>query len=225
MELWHEVAGEGSPVFLIHAGIFDSRMWEPQWRTFPPVHRTVRCDLRGYGRTPLPKETYSHAGDVAELLDQLRLARAALVGNSMGGAIALEVALARPDLVDRLVLVGSGLPGHEWSEQSRRFDEEEEAALARGDLEAAIEVGLRLWVDGPGRRHQEVEPGGTQPGGGDDARFVCGAGAAGILLIADRLVQRIPGAREVVIPGTAHLPSLERPLEFDREVLPFLSAR
>src|SRR4029453_12128093 len=119
MELWHEVAGEGSPVLLIHEGICDSRMWESQWRTFPQVHRTVRCDLRGFGQTPLPAEPYSNARDVVELLDRLELGAAALVGVSLGGRVALEVALARPDLAKRLVLFGPGLPARPRADPAR----------------------------------------------------------------------------------------------------------
>src|SRR6266540_6977466 len=136
----------------------DSRMWKSQWGDVPAVHRTVRCDLRGFGQTPLPAEPYSNAGDVVELLDRLALGAAALVGVSLGGRVALEVALARPDLVERLVLVGPGLPGHAWSETVRRYGEEEDAAVARGDLEAAVEANLRMWVDGPNRRPDEVDP-------------------------------------------------------------------
>ncbi|MPZ93151.1 MAG: alpha/beta fold hydrolase [Actinobacteria bacterium] len=158
LEIWHEVAGKGSPVLLIHAGLCDSRMWEPQWQTFPRLHRTIRCDLRGFGRTPLPAEPYSNARDVIELLDRLELGAAALVGVSLGGRVALEVALARPDLVARLVLVGSGLPGYAWSGAVRKYGEEEDAAIARGDLDAAVEVNLRMWVDGPNRAPDEVDP-------------------------------------------------------------------
>jgi pimeloyl-ACP methyl ester carboxylesterase len=133
-------------------------MWESQWRTFPQVHRTVRCDLRGFGHTPLPVEHYSNARDVVELLDRLDLGPAALVGVSLGGRVALEVGLARPDLVERLVLVGVGLPGYAWSDTVRTYGEEEDAAVARGDLQAAVEANLRMWVDGPNRRPEEVDP-------------------------------------------------------------------
>ena len=256
MELWHEVAGEGRPVILIHEGICDSRMWESQWRSFPQFHRTVRCDLRGFGQTPLPAEPYSNARDVVELLDRLELGAAALVGVSLGGRVALEVALARPDLVERLVLVGPGLPGHAWSDTVRRYGEEEDAAVARGDLEAAVEANLRMWVDGPNRLAEEVDPRVRSFVGMMQRRalelqapvweemeeellvpdvgsryvevrvptlvLVGSEDVSDIHEIADRLNSRIPGARKVVIGGTAHVPSIERSEEFDRLVLAFL---
>jgi len=259
VELWHEIAGEGAPVLLIHEGICDSRMWEPQWRTFPQAHRTVRCDLRGFGRTPLPAERYSNARDVAELLDRLELGAAALVGVSLGGRVALEVALARPELVDRLVLVGAGLPDHAWSDAVRRYGEEEEAALARSDLEAAVEANLRMWVDGPRRRPHEVDPAvrrlvaemqrcafELQLPVWDEAEeellvpdvgsryvelrvptlvLVGGEDVSDMHTLAERLASGIPGARKEEIPGAAHVPSLERPEEFDRLVLTFLGAQ
>ena len=76
----------------------------------------------------------------------------------MGGRIALEVALARPELVEALVLVGAGLPGHDWSAEMKAADEAEMAALARGDLDEAVEVTLRTWVDGPRTRPEDVDP-------------------------------------------------------------------
>ena len=259
MELWHEVAGEGAPVLLIHEGICDSRMWEPQWRTFPQVHRTVRCDLRGFGRTPIAGERYSNARDVVELLDQLEMGAYSLVGVSLGGRVALEVALARPDLVDRLVLVGAGLPDHEWSDTVRRYGEEEEAALARGDIEAAIEANLLMWVDGPNRLPHEVDPAvrglvaqmqrrafELQLPVWEEAEeellvpdvgtryielrvptlvLVGGEDVSDMHTMAKLLASGIPGARKVEIPRAAHVPSLERPDEFDRVVLPFLEPR
>jgi pimeloyl-ACP methyl ester carboxylesterase len=156
--LHHEVAGEGSPVVLLHEGICDSRMWDAQWEAFAQTHRVVRCDFRGFGRTPYTPGPYTHAGDLIALLDELGLGQAALVGVSMGGGVALQAAVARPDLVAALVLVGSGIRGHDWSEEIVRAWNEEEAALERGDLDAAVEVNLRTWVDGPHRSPDEVDP-------------------------------------------------------------------
>jgi 3-oxoadipate enol-lactonase len=157
-ELHHEVAGEGAPVVLVHAGICDSRMWDPQWETFARAHRVVRYDMRGFGRSPLATGRYSPPADLIALLDELALGPATLVGASMGGGISLQVAVARPDLVSALVLVGSGVRGHEWSDYVTRSWAEEEAAFERGDLDAAVEVNLRTWVDGPERSADQVDP-------------------------------------------------------------------
>jgi 3-oxoadipate enol-lactonase len=154
----YEVAGEGSPVVLVHAGIADSRMWDPQWEVFQRGHRVVRYDMRGFGRSPLAPGRYSPPADLIALLDELSLGPAALVGASMGGGISLQVAVARPDLVSALVLVGSGVRGHDWSDYVTRAWAEEEAAFERGDLDEAVEVNLRTWVDGPHRAPGAVDP-------------------------------------------------------------------
>jgi 3-oxoadipate enol-lactonase len=255
-ELYREVAGEGPPVVLVHAGICDSRMWDPQWETFPRAHRVVRYDLRGFGRSPLGPGRYSPPADLIALLDELALGPATLVGASMGGGVSLQVAVARPELVSALVLVGSGVRGHDWSDYVTRAWAEEEAAFERGDLDAAVEVNLRTWVDGPRRSPDEVDPeirrqvGEMQRRalelyveGGADAQeealvldigdrlgeisvptlvLVGELDVTDIHLLADRLEREIPGARRATIEGAAHVPSMERPDEFDRLVLGFL---
>jgi 3-oxoadipate enol-lactonase len=157
MDLYAEVAGAGSTVVLVHAGICDSRMWDPQWDAFPAGHRTVRYDLRGFGRSPLPPQPYSHGRDLIALLQQLGIQQAALVGASLGGRVALEVAVAHPEVVDALVVADASLPGFAWSDQVKASWADEEAALERGDLDAAVEVDLRMWVDGPRRAPTMVD--------------------------------------------------------------------
>jgi 3-oxoadipate enol-lactonase len=157
-DLYWEEAGAGPPVVLVHEAVGDSRMWDPQWETFPRSHRTVRFDQRGYGRSPLEPGTISHARDLLDLMDEVGLERASLVGGSLGGRVALEVAVAQPDRVEKLVLLNPGLPGHDWSQDVQAGWTEEEAALERGDLDAAVEVNLRMWFDGPGRSADEVDP-------------------------------------------------------------------
>jgi len=116
MQLHHEIAGSGDTIVLIHAGIADSRMWTPQWRRYAEDYQVVRYDMRGFGQSPLPPEPYQHAQDLLDLLDRLGIERAALIGNSLGGRVALEATLARPQLVTALVLVGPGLPNAGWSD-------------------------------------------------------------------------------------------------------------
>lgn len=157
MALYAEVAGEGPAVALVHEGIGDSRMWDPQWEEWSRSFRLLRLDLRGFGRSPLPPERFSNARDLIALLEEHGFEPTALVGGSLGGRVALEVAVARPDLVSRLVLIAPGLPGHEWSEEIRSSWEEEAAAVESGDLDQAVDVNLRVWVDGPGRRAEDVD--------------------------------------------------------------------
>lgn len=145
-------------VALIHAGIADSRMWERQVRSFAPSHRVIAPDLPGFGQTPVDQDPVDYRAFVRAALDAAGIQSSALVGTSLGGRIALELALESPDRVNALVLVGSGLDGHEWSQEAQAFGEEEEAALERGDLDAAVETNLRIWLAGPARRLDEIDP-------------------------------------------------------------------
>jgi 3-oxoadipate enol-lactonase len=157
MTLYHEVAGDGPALVFAHAGICDSRMWDPQWRSFAGTHRVLRYDMRGYGRSPLPPEPYSNGRDLLDVMDAAGIDRAALVAVSMGGRVALEVALAEPARVSALVAVGAGLPDHEWSRAAHEFFAAEDAAIERGDLDAATELNVRFWVDGPRRIPEQVD--------------------------------------------------------------------
>jgi 3-oxoadipate enol-lactonase len=256
VELYAEVAGEGPAVALVHEGICDSRMWDPQWESFARAHRVLRLDLRGFGRSPLEAGSFSNARDLIETLERHGFERTALVGVSLGGRVALEVAVARPELVSALVLVAPGLPGHDWSSEVKAAWDEEEAALQAGDVDKAVEVNLRTWVDGPGRRSEDVDAEvrrrvGDMQRRAFELQLPVWEDAEEELLvsdlaerlgeirvptlvvvgeednpdmhaIADRLVREIPGARRATIANTAHVPSIERPREFDSLVLPFL---
>lgn len=158
MVVSHELAGAGPPVLLLHAGICDSRMWDPQWEAFAGRYQAVRLDFRGFGQTPLAPGRLCHGEDAIAVMDGHGLERAALVGASFGGRVALELAVARPDRVTALVLVCPGMPDHEWSDTVEAYGAEEEAAFERGDLDTAVEANLRMWVDGPHRAPDAVDP-------------------------------------------------------------------
>jgi pimeloyl-ACP methyl ester carboxylesterase len=153
----YEEAGAGSALLLLHAGIADRRMWDDAWPMLAARHRVIRPDLRGYGDTPLPDGTFSWTADAAVLLASLGVERASVVGISMGAGVALDLALGRPELVHRLVLVAPGLSGWDYAPEMDRFDEEENAALERGDLDGASWLNVRFWVDGPHRSESEVD--------------------------------------------------------------------
>lgn len=130
-------------------------MWHPQVEVLQTAgYRVLSPDLRGFGQQLLEPAPFSYVRDVEALLD----GPAAVVGSSLGGRIALELAVLRPQLVERLVLIAPGLPGWAWSDATRAGWAEEEAAFERGDVEAAAEASLRLWVDGPRRSPETVDP-------------------------------------------------------------------
>lgn len=154
---WDE-GGSGPPLLLLHAGIVDRRMWDDVWPMLIARFRAIRLDLRGYGETPLPDGEFVYAADGVALLRSLGIERAHVMGVSVGAGVATDLALAQPEMVERLVLVAPGLPGWEWGEAMDEFDEAETAALERGDLDEASWLNVRFWLDGPMRSPDEVDP-------------------------------------------------------------------
>ena len=149
-------AAAPNAVLLLHAGIADSTMWQPQVPALEAAgYRAIAPDLRGFGKRRLEPVPFSHLRDVEGFLD----GPAAVVGNSLGGRVALELAVHRADLVERLILIAPGLPGWDWSETTRAAWAEEETAFERGDFDTAAEASLRMWVDGPNRSPDEINPG------------------------------------------------------------------
>jgi pimeloyl-ACP methyl ester carboxylesterase len=256
MSVWHDLNGEGPPLVLLHAGLTDSRLWDPQLDSFTQLHSVLRVDLPGFGNSPLETNPVSFRGAVRDAMDAEGIDRAALVGVSLGGSTALELTLESPERASALVLVGAGLPDHEWSKDVMSSWAAEEEALERGDLDAAVDANLRMWLAGPNRDLDDIDPAMRelvgemqrqafrQQQGHDDVRMLQleppaserlgevgvptlvltgDEDASDIHTVADRLADGIPLAERATIAGAAHLPSLERPAQFDSIVLGFLA--
>lgn len=88
----YDTAGEGGAVVFIHAGIADRRMWRRQLGAVPAGFRFVSLDLRGHGASELTDERFSYHEDVLAVMDHLDIDGAVMVGCSMGGGTALDVA-------------------------------------------------------------------------------------------------------------------------------------
>ena len=156
--LYYEVAGQGHPLLLIHAGIADSRMWDQQFDTFARQYRVIRFDLRGFGQSTVPAGAFANHEDPAALLAFLGVEKARVVALSFGGKVALDFVLTYPEKVTSLVLVAPDVGGEEPSAEVEQFAREEEALLEEGDLAAATELNVRTWVVGPGRTTDQVDP-------------------------------------------------------------------
>ncbi len=256
----YEVRGQGQPLVLIHAGIANLAMWDDQMDAFAQHFRVIRYDVRGWGESTFPPGPYSDYEDLRALLDHLRVDRAMVVGVSFGGGIAIDFALAYPDMVSSLVLVGSALNSYEppddaWSGDLLQKDKELDEAYKLGDKARAAELGVQIWVDGPYRQPNEVDPdfrartlalmrhtfeipdgeGKRQPLEppavsrlhelNQPTLVVIGELDVPIIFsMAELLQNEIGGARKVVLPGTTHLPNMEKPAEFNRLLLDFLAA-
>jgi 3-oxoadipate enol-lactonase len=234
-------------VLLLHAGIADSRMWEPQLEALRAAgHEPVAPDLPGFGEEPLVAPAVDHVAFAAERLGE----RGAVVGCSFGGRIALELAGARPELVDRLVLVAPGLTSTPWAEETQALFAEEEELLERGELEGAARQQAAMWLgaDAPEdvralteamtKRSYELQ---LPLDGQVSARWpeppaetrLAEIDVPTLLVVGDgdrpelregcaRLARELPGARLQTVAGAGHLPSLEQPGATTALLLDFL---
>jgi pimeloyl-ACP methyl ester carboxylesterase len=250
--LYYEVAGTGEPtVILIHGGMLDNTMWDGQFAVLSQRYRTVRYDSSAHGQSDLPPEAYWDHMDLRGLMDHLGIERAVLVGLSMGGRVAIDMALEEPDRVTAVVAVSSGLGGYRFvSEYHLENKKTMVAAWKSGDFDAVVEGFQREWTDGPHRGPKDVDPKvrervrfmarntvesvmegrSIQPPaiervGELDLPMLVVVGELdmpGIHEIADLLIAANPSAEMVTVPDVAHLVNLEKPGEFNRLLLDFL---
>ena len=148
--LHYEVEGDGTPVLLIHGHTLDLSIWDDLVAPLVEAgHRVIRYDLRGHGRSDRPEKCYrtsDHAGDAFAVLDHAGMDHADVVGYSIGGGIALEMALAQSDRVRRLSLLSPVLPDRPF--EADFFDNLRDVArVARSEGIRAAMVGP--WMASP----------------------------------------------------------------------------
>ncbi|MGN9776068.1 alpha/beta fold hydrolase [Micromonospora sp. H33] len=156
--LAYDDTGDGTPVVLLHAGIADRRMWREQVDALASRHRVIALDLRGYGESGLPPAPFANHDDLAGLLAALGIERAALVGCSFGGAVAIDTALAHPHRVTALALLGAAVSGNRWSDEANDLWDSLIGEVDPDDVPANAAAEVRFWVVGPGRRPEDVDP-------------------------------------------------------------------
>jgi pimeloyl-ACP methyl ester carboxylesterase len=246
-------AGTGPAVVLLHAGVADRRMWAGHLEPLAAAGlRAIAPDLPGFGETPEPPGEQAPWREVLATMDAAGVETAALVGDSLGGAVALRVALVAPTRVRALVLCSAQAPGHEPSPSLRAAWAAEEEAVERDDLDGAVAAVVAAWTqpDAPAALRDYVadaqrraltlqlaagdvdeaeDPAEAGPGalGGLDVPTLVVVGEHDMVdyhRSADTLAAAIPGASRVVLPGAGHLAPLETPEAFRSLVLDFLPA-
>jgi pimeloyl-ACP methyl ester carboxylesterase len=208
-------------------------------------YRAVALDIPGFGEARVPPGPDAPWNDVLETMAALEIDRAALVGNSYGGAVALRAAVVAPAAAWALALISAPAPGFEPSPELRAAWEAEEAAIERGDFDSAVERVLETWV--PSRLRERVGPmqrralelqaaaeGVTEardpvPDLAALARIevptLVAAGEHDLPDFregAEAMAAAIPGARLELILGVGHLAPLEAPGVFRTLLLEFL---
>lgn len=246
--------GHGPPVLLLHGSGGGCRAFAPQVETLASLgFRALAWDMPGYGRSP-PIEPYGMKGlaaSCATLIEALAPltggAPVALVGQGLGGLLAQELALRRPDLVRQLVLVATAASVQDddpwdrhiaqcldWLDSGQDMARIAELRLPRLTSPLALPAGLQLasWcqaqVPAPTWRRA------LQAMRGFDRRAALAGIHVPTLVLAgehDRLTppaaaralaEAIAGARLLTLRGAGHLPQLEQPDEFDARLLEFL---
>ena len=117
IELAYQIFGNGKPLILLHGGFGSADMFGPNIEELAKHFQVVGVDLQSHGRSPAanrPMRWESMADDIAALIHSLGLDRAAIMGFSLGGGVALRTGIQHPDVVERLVLVSTVFANRGW---------------------------------------------------------------------------------------------------------------
>jgi pimeloyl-ACP methyl ester carboxylesterase len=244
------MAGSGHPLVLIHGFTLDTRMWDDQFEVFAERYQVLRYDLRGFGKSAVPTDApYTHPDDLHALMTHLGIEHAYIVGLSLGGAVAVDFAVTYPEATDILIPVDAALiGGYEWVEgrpssavsaqaqqaglqaaktfwlQHPLFARAREQPAVAARLAAMVEdySGWHLINEDPGRL---LEPPAIQRLATITAPTLVIVGEQDVLdfhRVADIMVERIAGAKKVVMLGVGHMANMEDPERFNEIVLGFL---
>lgn len=245
----HDAAGDGRVIVLLHAGVADRRMWAGHLEPLAAAgNRVVAVDLPEFGEAETGELAPWDA--VLETLDALEIEHAVLVGSSFGGGVALRAAALAPAKVSALVLVSARPFDAEPSPRLAAAWSAEEAALARGDLDAAVQAVVEAWTlpDAPSalrdqiaemqRRAYALQLDVSEPEVDDPLAGPSDLGRLGELPVlilvgehdmpdfseaAAELAALLPHAERATIPGAGHLAPLEAPETFRERLLAFLN--
>ena len=246
--------GHGPVVLMLHGSGGNFRSFAPQVETLASLgFRAVAWNMPGYGASP-PIEPYEFKGlaaSVVTLLDSLAPVTGgtpvAVVGHGMGGMVAQELALRRPDLVRQLVLVATAAKvqpddGYSryvaqalaWLDEGRAMPDIAEMLLPRLIGTDALPAGVHLATLCQAEVNAATWRRALQAMAHFDRRPALGHIHVPTLLVAGEqdpvappasmqcMASAISGAQCVSVPSSGHLPHLERPEEFDTLLLDFL---
>jgi pimeloyl-ACP methyl ester carboxylesterase len=230
--VWYEESGAGEPVVLLHGGAVDTRFFKDNTPALAERLRVIGTDLWGHGRSPDregPFTLESFSADVAELIERVAGGRAHVVGHSIGAVVALTLAIARPELLDRLVMISGGYDVRAEPPNQMGIDEMVEGTVAF--------LGSTYGEVSPdGEEHfavvcrKDFELSAREPV--LTATEVGAIGARTLVMAADDdittlehqvdMYRAIPNSELAVVPGTSHFLLQEKPALVNAVLLDFL---
>jgi pimeloyl-ACP methyl ester carboxylesterase len=157
--VWDE-GDESSPVLLLlHAGNAASTMWDSMMPALSSGRRVVRYDARGFGESSPVSTHYRSSDDPVAVMDALGITRATLIGASFGGQVALDTALAAPERIAGVVMIGAGPSGapFETTAAEQALSDAMDEAEAAGDWARRAELEVDVWSVGPTRGRDQVD--------------------------------------------------------------------
>jgi len=243
--LFYEIFGDGFPIVLIHDGLAHREVWDDLVADIGGDYRVIRYDRRGYGRSDMPKAPYSNIADLHALVEHAKIERAVFIGSSAGGGLAIDYALAHPDRVEALVLVGPAVNGlglsyhfmrrayeHFSADKKERVNKwiDDPYAIAPGNDEARARLVELLRANPQNLSYEEHQL--EQPP--DEPAL----GRLGEIRVPTLIVTAehddpdvhvhvgaieagIRGSRRIVLDDAGHLVYLEQPLAFNAAVREF----
>jgi pimeloyl-ACP methyl ester carboxylesterase len=144
--LYYELKGDSGPYIVFsHGGFGDRRMWNGQFDEFAKKYRVVRYDHRGFGKSAPPTAEYSPVQDLVDLMDKLKIDRAHIVGNSMGGSLAIDFTLLHPSRVSSLTVVASGPNGVPIPQE----DQDRMNMVFKTAADQGLEAAAEMWIQNP----------------------------------------------------------------------------
>ncbi|WP_405777643.1 alpha/beta fold hydrolase [Streptomyces sp. NBC_01538] len=236
VKTWYEVEGAGDPLLLLHGGLCTNEIWGAQRAALAARYSLFLPERRGHGHTPDVEGPLSYqdmADDTIAFMESVVGGPAHLVGWSDGGIVALLVAIARPDLVRKVVAMGANfLPAPESSAAPAMLDNMSADAPAmagfRGMYEVASPDGAAHWPVVVNKMADMIR---TQPtiSTEDLARL----SAPTLVLVGDddlitlehtiALYRAIPHSELAVVPGTSHALPMEKPQQVNQLIVDFLT--
>ncbi|MEM8532834.1 MAG: alpha/beta hydrolase [Chloroflexota bacterium] len=154
--IYYEIEGKGPVVVLGHAGFVDSRMWDTQWEAFTQHYTVLRYDMQGNGQSDRASGPLSRRSELLNLLQQLGIKHAHLIGSSLSGATFIDFAIEHPEMVSSLVTINAVPNGFEMQGEPPRYMLEMLQALQQGNFDRATELQIRIWIDGMYREPAEI---------------------------------------------------------------------